>query len=487
MTLLIAGVQFNNAALTNVSNACTRAVMASADATVNNGRSAVISSNASTASGIGATIIAANGATLDGEHTAVIAAQNVTVDGDYGITTGTGSTVVGNRNLIGGLGNTISADRTVAWGNTLMADGAENGALFGSANTDEGLNNLTSGASNTNTGTGTLLTGNGNSNTGFANLVGGNINDNAGDRGLVTGGGNTIESGAIANTVANGQNTIRAGSVGCNAWGRGNEVTAPLYANVYGQYTIAPGSDTTVWGYAGAAPAATSNRSVEIDQPTGNITTTGTLTTSAVFAGIGEKAIVDKKLPEGSLVVFEGLAGVREAKEGELPDGVTTKALVMSIGGGIDPDNAPWLLDSMGNKLFEEIEVVEEFETVDKDATEKLKEKAREAYEKTLAKAESDEDKAAVVLEEVVALFKKVSKKSKVNQTVKNPKYDPTKLVETENVEMLGRQWAINPNGLKVGEHMTGGHIAGRGFRVLAVKDDMALLLVGCSVGGEAA
>jgi len=366
-------------------------------------------------------VIATAGATLSNRNTAAIAGSGIEITQPFAVGFGQGIVSSGSRSLTGGLNVDASGLATVAIGNSIVAP-ARFSAIFGSAINAAGGRHITSGE-------------------------------------LINIGADTIDCAAIGSTL-----NIESGVTKSTAFNTLNTISANVVnANVRGSGTTNPTSHTSVWGFEGATGASlTSNRTAEIDHPTGNITISGTLTTGAVFAGFGEHAIAAEKIPEGTLVVFEGGASVRIAKEGEAADGVTTKDLVISAGGGVDPDNSMYLLDEMGNRqIVEQIkdEVVESFD--------------QKSYEKALSKLEDGEeiDKAAFIIE--------TKKPVKVMVPVRNPKYDPEKTVEKVAVELLGRQWALNPNKLEVGDFMQGGAISGEsGFRVLAVKEGMALLLV---------
>ena len=208
-----------------------------------------------------------------------------------------------------------------------------------------------------------------------------------------------------------------------------------------------------VAGSGATAGDPSSTRTIQLESLTGDAKFAGTLSTSFVFAGFGECAIGE--IDVGEMVVFEGMTGVRLAKEGERPDGVTVKKLALCAGGGYDPENTPWKLGEDGVYLVEEREIEEEYE--DKPA----------------------EYSGGKIVKP--AAMKKRMIKSK--GLVPNPDFDVEKHenLGTSFVEMLGRNFANYSGDIEVGDYIGAGGKAvdaSVGFRVLEVYENKVGILV---------
>lgn len=228
-------------------------------------------------------------------------------------------------------------------------------------------------------------------------------------------------------------------SLGHNLLGAGIRQTLLIGTGVSADGTNT--SQGSIVGGTGPLAASSANRRYYINGVTGNAQFAGSVSTNFVFPGFGEYAVGE--IEAGQMVVFEGLAGVRLAREGERPDGVSREKLAMSAGGGIDPENAPYLLDAMGNRIMQEVEVKNDDGTTDDDGT------------------------TGTVVEAYVA----------------NPDYDPAKANDTARtgVEMLGRAWVSVAFEATVGSYVGAGGAQvepDMGFRVLAVNEKAKLALV---------
>ena len=241
--------------------------------------------------------------------------------------------------------------------------------------------------------------------------------------------------------------------------------------------TINPTRFNVAGGYnLGGAPLS-SNRTWELDGITGDINASGAITAGAVFPGFGEKAISDSVIPEGSFVRFEGLHKVRLAEVGEVAHGVTTKDLAICAGGGYDPDNAPWVLDELGNRTFETVEQPQA-DTIEITGY-------REEIEKIEAVVNGEKTVIEISTQVPIEEAKKYDGEPVFSQVpVRNPNYDPEKKLEINCVEMLGRNFARHDGTAKVGSFLVPaaggvGTDSENGFEVLEViSDSLAFVFV---------
>lgn len=243
---------------------------------------------------------------------------------------------------------------------------------------------------------------------------------------------------------------------------------------------INPTPNTVALGSVAGAPS-TANRMIEINGATGDITVTGAFIGGFVFPGFGEKAVSDEAIPEGSAVVFDGMYKVRLAKEGEKPDGITTKELALCAGGGYAENNIPWALDDFGNRV-KTVEKVEEFEQLfDDEGYDKAFNEAVAKFLDTSSKEAPNADTLGAAYAHAKKTVNAAKFRSKGDATVtdvetykRNPDYNPELEVITACVEMLGRNFMIADKEAKVGDYVgANGKIVepALGFRVLQAPD----------------
>ena len=253
--------------------------------------------------------------------------------------------------------------------------------------------------------------------------------------------------------------------------------------------TVNPTGGTVVGGWGGGLVAkgagTTANRNWELNSITGDINASGAISGGFAFPGFGEYAVANKEIAEGLFVVFDGVDGVRTAKEGEDFDGISRKQLAASAGGGQSVDNLEYLHDDFGNRLMEEVAIKNEVQIVDEEASDKA---TKEAITKAQAKAKQNtpegEEVMPVIVDPVVVL-KTVVTEETVTQPVRNPNYDPSKTSQKIGVEMLGRTWINTIGEANVGDYLAAGR-GGQGkvskertrCRVLAVKGRLAYVVI---------
>ena len=434
------GYRFDSADVLAYTNPCRKLVSGSVASNATGDRSHVTASTSSTASNTMSFVAASNGGQANGGRSAVLASSGAqanqtetfagAVSGAYELNA-QGAAALGYRNTVAG--NEIGNGWSVALGTADSVIGVDGpSALY---------NFVLGGAQNS-------VDGN---YSGSIGSTGADINDlyciiqNSSDC--------TIPSGAVRTNILSSR------------------------------FVEAPDAQTIVAGN-GAGPAiASANRTFQVDVIPGDVTITGAFTAGFTFAGFGEKAL--GKIKAGVAVVFEGKTGVRVAKVGEKPDGITTKNLAICAGGGIDPDNSPVVLDEDGQAVIEEVTIEVTEDEIDDKATQKAKDAETKRYNKAMEDyiAKNEDEKGDVpVLGQVESVVKQKKVKRKIKQRKPNPDYDASQKVEVTCVEMLGRTFANVSGNISVGDYIGAGgkKVDGPdlGFRVLDVDGNRAFVLV---------
>lgn len=466
------GHQFDSAAINGYTTPCNISVIAAANGTNSGANSIVSGSDNSNANPNGFTTGAGN--TNTGGASLVAGGTNTNASGGalvVGINNDVGT---GGFHIVGGNGNTtgtqgsglttgvansnLGTSTSVSGDNNSVAAGTQSNAVSGSFNDIQvGDYNLIAGRNNT------ILGGN-------SSIIVGNTNTVTGDTGgLIAGGGNTV-TGAPVNFAIVGQTNTLTGNAGSSLvtgdehlmgsqngsiiGGRGNAIgNGGINRHIIGGVSVTnPNNNTTVWGNAVAgSPPLSSNRTIELVHGTGNIRVAGTVTAGFVFPGFGEYFVNRINAEEGLFVVPDEKGdGIEIAEAGDWFIGITRNELANSAGGGQEFDNPYYLLDKMGNRVYEEV-----------------------SYE---MQSGTDEDGEPIYVTD------------SFTRCVTNPDYDAERAekVEKIGVEFTGRTFLQTHGSLKVGDYVTVGK-GGKGVKskeptnvrvIVRKSDDLVLVFI---------
>ena len=309
--------------------------------------------------------------------------------------------VSGGENLVDGITANISFNQVSGWRNQLINEQVNGNAVSGAGNVLDGLNrpvfwNIVGGQQNFIDST--ITAGATTANAVGNNLVVGVSNIVRGTRGMTAGQANCNDESdnllvGVNNEFLNGRAGIMTG------WGNTVDVVGGLwdsgYTTGHSVRKVNPNTDVTGFNQPGVAPGKgtglSSNRTYEKGHQSGNINISGTLTTGFAFPDFGEYAVVDRDIEQGLFLVYEGLHKARIAEEGEDFDGVSRAEIPISAGGGIDPDNNPWLVDEFGSRQRGDIEYEAPELVIDEEATEKaIVDAVADLQKQTLAAYEDD-------------------------------------------------------------------------------------------------
>lgn len=242
-----------------------------------------------------------------------------------------------------------------------------------------------------------------------------------------------------------------------------SENAGPSSVMLASQEVVNTEQHVVVGGFGNTGTPSTANRTWKIESITGDFYG-NTFNGGLPIPGAGEEKLFEAPAKEGEAVVLDGAYGARLAKEGEKPDGVTTKTLAVNFGGGFDPENLPFELDAMGNRVMEEVEIIEEFDVIDVKATENPKEG----------------EKPDVVTN-------KEKRKVKVKKPKRNPNFDAEKHEKLREsgriigIEMIGTQYMNVSESFEVGDYIGAeGKVvdSSLGFRVLEVVDGKTAIVL---------
>lgn len=520
------GVQWSFVDLIGVSNDCTRMITASDDATVtahyaaaiagrNNAvgaPNAIVSGLANENNGTASfvtgesnqsltthSLVAGRGSVLDGARSVIAGDGNqVTVGGVNVLVVGSLNVVSSGSNLIGGSQNEVSGIGGSIVAGALNIMTGQRGVLAGNSNQCAAGSAIVAGDSNVVEATANygVIIGTQHLVSGYGAMVGGSQNTVAGVHGLCVGlqnvvAGNRNIVGGQSNTIAGANclaigstNSIGAGTLQSAIMGIGN-VCNVNRALVLGAYVQAVEQHSITLGYAAVGPAATSHRTIELLGANGNIRISGSLSSSYVFPGFGEHFLNPLDVPAARFATTDDGLSIRLCKDGEDFLGVTRRELAMSAGGGIDPDNSPWMLDAYGNRLMQTAETIEHRDIGPVEDVVSTISADGDGLGNTITTVEAAAVRA--INREYIEADGRVLEvvRSAILVPVPNPDYRPDVVLPKMGVEFLGRTFVDADETVAPGDFVTSA-ADGRATRAtgptraraLAVNGGVALVLI---------